>query len=82
MDSEAENIIVGFLGELRLLRERTHAIRGQQPQIVESVSRLQSHAENIVKVISNPERKAANPYSQGPGRLQRAVMDQKSGLCT
>ena len=79
MDTDTENVIVAFLGELRLLRERTYAIRAQQPKIFESVSRMQSHAESIVKILSNPDRKSANPYSQGPGRLQRAVMDQRTG---
>ena len=79
MDVETENIVVTFLGELRALREKTQAIRSNHPEITECVSRLHDCAENMVKILSNQSRKTANPYSQGPGRLQRALMDQKSG---
>ena len=78
-DSNVERV-TALLGELRFLRERAIHARTQYPDILESANRLQDHTEHIVKFLSGQDRKASHPYSHPPGRLQRALVEQKTGF--
>jgi hypothetical protein len=79
MENDNGERITALLGELRFLRERAIFARSQHPDILESVHRLQDHTEQIVKLLSGQDRKGSHPYSQPPGRLQRALIEHKTG---
>ena len=79
MENDNGERVTALLGEVRFLRERATHARAQYPDILESVHRLQDHTEQIVKLLSGQDRKGSHPYSQPPGRLQRALMEHKTG---
>jgi hypothetical protein len=79
MDNDNGEQLTALLGEIRFLRERAIHARAQYPDILESVHRLQDHTEHIIKLLSGQGRKSSHPYSQPAGRLQRALIEQKTG---